>query len=96
MDESTMKRMEQKQMREQEADYGISLTEYNYGQQVKISWLDIINYVSEKFGQGVSRMRVKELFLQEVVDPEIERLNIDLSKMELNIEMQKEAEKYNY
>jgi hypothetical protein len=96
MDESTKKRLEQKQIRETEADYGISLTEYNYGNQLRISYLDIINYVYEQTRKGLGLVIVKEKFLQEVIDPKINELNIDLSNMEIDIDMKTELEKYNY
>ena len=94
MDVVTSKRMEQKQLKEMETDYGILLTEFNYGNQLRISWLDIINYVSEKMSRGACRSRVKELFLQEVVDPKL--IDVNLKEMEIDIDMQNEAEKYNY
>jgi len=96
MDVITSKRMEQKQYREAESDYGIGLAEYNYGDKMKLSWLDIINYVYEQTRKGIGKVIIKENFLRDIIDPKISEMNIDLSVMEVNIEMELELERYNY
>lgn len=96
MDEVTRKRLEQKQAREMESDYSISLVDYNYSNILKISWLDIINYCCEKISQGLCRSRVKELFLEEIVDPKLAEIDVDFDNIETDIEVQNELAKYNY
>lgn len=96
MDEGTRQRMENKQLREMESDYSIGLVEYHFGQKIKVSWLDIINYCCQKSQAGACRSRIKELFLQEILDPKIEELEVEVNTKEIEAFMNSEAEKYNY
>jgi hypothetical protein len=91
MDESTMKRMEQKQMRELDADYGLSLAEEYHKEKLSCSLIDIINYVYGKASRGVARVVVKEHFLRDVIDPLVFGNN-----NQSDTEMQRELENYNY
>jgi hypothetical protein len=96
MDEGTRQRLENKQLREMDTDYAIGLTEYHFGQKIKVSWLDIINYCCDKMSQGACRSRVKELLLQEVIDPKIEELEVEVNKVDIDEFMSEEFERYNY
>jgi hypothetical protein len=74
MDESVRRNIERIQKREVDADYSIGLIEFYYGSRLKTSFVDLINYVYEKAIQGVMKLRVKELLIEEVLEREIETI----------------------
>jgi hypothetical protein len=87
MDEKTLIRLENYRQREQDADYSLGLIEYCYYSRLPYGWKDVINYTYQKTKEGVARLRIKELFIQEELEEKIDAILIeDVKLVEKNCE----------
>lgn len=74
---------ERLQLREMDADYSLGLIENCFYERLPYSWVDIINYTYQKAKQGVCRLRIKELFVQEELNEKVDRIvTEDINKID--------------
>lgn len=71
MDEYLRKFQEKMQLREMDVNYALGLVEYYYADKLGVGWIDIFDYTYQKALEGVVRFRIKELFIEEVLDDKL-------------------------
>jgi hypothetical protein len=96
MDEGTRQRVEFKGQREHDSNWCIATVESLYNDKLNIGWIEIIDYVYAQTKKGVERLRVKELLIQDIIDPKIREVEMNLGMIDLTLDEQSELSKYNY
>jgi hypothetical protein len=65
---------EKLQLREMDADYTLGLIEFYHWSRLPVSIVDVINYTYNKAKQGVCRLRIKELFIQDELQEKVDKI----------------------